>query len=154
MITTVQELLEQLYKNGKRGDIVYVDISASAQEAASVMQDNKINLVAVRSRGRYVGVVSSSDTSGEFASTGMRPSEKGVAHIMAKKVITVGLKDEVNGLAKFFTDNSIRHLIVVDKKKGWLAVLSTNEVLKAVMGNINEQDQREAYARGEVLGRT
>lgn len=144
MIETVQQLLDSLYSKGKRRDIVRIDANASAQEAAALMRGKHINLLAVIDKATYVGVVTSSDTSGEFG-TSARPSERTVFDIMTRDVITVSTDDELMKIPQRF--QNIRHLVVVDEGGKWIAILDSNEVLDAVMENVAEEEQTRDQSR-------
>lgn len=150
MFKTVGDLLEFLYQQkGKRKEMITVEAAAPVHEAASLMKNNGINLLAVTSRGKYVAVVSSSDTSGELVSS-LRPSERMVSDIMSRKVVTVRIDDNLMNVPKEVTDlHKFRHLIVVDGKGSWVAVLSSNEILQGVMKNIEEEEHFQAVLKAE-----
>jgi CBS domain-containing protein len=144
MIKNVEELLDHLYKQGKRKGVVSVEGTTSIQRAANTMLEENINLLAVtNSAGRYMGVISSADISDAVGQN--RPNrDLTLAMTVLSKVVTVDPLDDIMTLAKKFDDNKIRHLIVADKYLNWHAVLSSNEVLKAVMANIAEEEQFES----------
>lgn len=150
MIETVNDLLKALYQNGKRQDIVSVECFASAKEASLTMAREKVNLLAVRKKGKFVGVVTSTDTSREFGSSGtsLRPSERLVSEVMTAEIITARLGDKIMELPLKF--KNIRHLIVVNGRGKWIAVLDSNEVMNAIVANINESENCEAQIRGEL----
>jgi CBS domain-containing protein len=117
MIKNVEELLDHLYKQGKRKGVVSVEGTTSIQRAANTMLEENINLLAVtNSAGRYMGVISSADISDAVGQN--RPNRD----------LTLAMTV----------------LSVADKYLNWHAVLSSNEVLKAVMANIAEEEQFES----------
>ena len=146
MINTVSDLLEYLYKNGNSEGIVSINSDLSAQDAAAAMSANKINLLAIKRKGRFVGVVSSADTNTVFG-TGEKPL---ISDIMTKKVIRVEMDDKVNDLPKILSQSGIRHLVVVDKRRHWRAILSSNEVLVVAIANYDEEELLQAHVLGEL----
>lgn len=141
MIKTVQELLDSLYAKGKRGDIISIESTSTTQEAAALMNREKVNLLAVTDRGGvYIGVISTSDTSAILGSS-LRPSERAqrlVLEIMSKDVITASTEDSLMDIPRKF--EKIRHLVVVNSRGEWVAILDSNEVMSAVMANIEEDE--------------
>lgn len=152
MIDTTQDLLNFLYEKGKRKGIVSIEITASAKDAAVLMAENKINFLAVTKGGKYVGVLSTSDTSSEMGSS-LRPSERTVSDIMKVGVITVSVTDTLTKISESLSLHRIRHLVVVDGRRRWVAILDSNEVLNGVMQNLAEEEQMRAQAEGEFRRR-
>jgi len=149
IITTVKELLEHLYRKGKIKGVMSIEVTSSARDAAATMSLNRINFIAVTKRGNFVGVVSSADTNTEFGSS-PRPSERLISDIMTIDVVKVKMEDNVNDLPRILTQNKIRHVVVVDNSGHWRGILSSNEVLTAVIANYDEEELRRAQVLGEL----
>jgi predicted transcriptional regulator len=67
----------------------------------------------------------------------------------AEKVITVNTDEDIMSVAQKFKLHEIRHLIVIDDSGEWVAVLDTNELLDAVIKNINEEELQKSQTDGE-----
>jgi CBS domain-containing protein len=148
MIKNVGELLKTLYKKGKRKDVLCIDDTATAQEAAALMTQNGIRFLGVTHTNRKgvrkrVGVISNTDTSSEFGAS-LRPSERLVSAIMTKPAVTVHLDDEIPLAVRVCTEKKIGHVVVVDGIGRWRAVLSYDQAVKALMDNLAEEEQLEA----------
>lgn len=140
MIKTVQELLRSL-PNKKHG-LITIGHDANAGQVAAVLKDNNVNIVVVTENGKPVGVISSSDISGDVADgiLGRYASE-----MMKKEVITVSVNANINDVSKTMTKNNIRHVVVVNNGE-WIEILSIKEILDAVTANEQElEDQLEMY---------
>ena len=145
MIRTVQQLLGSI--KGKRS-VITIDQLATAQEVAVTMKDNGINLIVVTKNRKPVGVISTSDTSSEFAS-GTKPSERHAFQIMKRGVIKTIMTEDLDTVAKKMVDKDIRHIIVGDRDD-WIAVLSIKEVLEAVrLNKIEIEEALDEYHKGE-----
>lgn len=150
---SVGDLLEPLYAEGKRREVIRIAATATVREAAVLMHEKNINLLAVQENGKDVGVVTTSDTSGALVdvASSVRPSERMISEIMTHVVVTAKIDDDILGLPKKLDNKGhpIRHLVVVDENGNWIAILDSNEVMKAVKEYYEHLDSIEAYLKSE-----
>jgi predicted transcriptional regulator len=152
MINSVKELLEDLYKKGKRKGVICIGDTATVQEAAALMVERGIKFLGVTHRTgqkrRSVGVISTTDTNAEFGAS-LRPSERLVSDLMKGRVITVKMSDSIDFAVGTLTAEKVRHVVVVDGVGKWKAVLSQDEAVKALMTNITEEEHFQAVHKAE-----
>jgi len=109
----------------KGNDVFGVQIDATLQEAAQVLDDKKIGAVLVRGDdGQVCGVLSERDVARQVARKGAAALERPVTDCMSRKVITAHPNDTLDELLNTMTDRRIRHLPVVenDTLKGMLSI--------------------------------
>lgn len=122
---------------------------ASVFEAVRLLAEKRIGALVVLSDGRLAGIVSERDYVRKLAELEGDALSARVADIMTRDVITVGLRDSVQGCMQLMTDRRLRHLPVVAEGE-LIGLVSIGDLVKET---IAEQavliQQLEQYIRGE-----
>ncbi len=131
-------MLRIKYLLALKGSTVWsVNPHAPVLEAIQLMADKHIGALLVVENGEVVGIVSERDYARKVILRGRSSAELPVAEIMTTPVTTVSPDDTVHRCMEIITEQRIRHLPVVEKRKV-VGIVSIGDLVKAV---IEEQQQ-------------
>lgn len=128
-------------------DVVALDATATIREAARVMADRKIGSVAVRERGRLVGLVTERDLVLRVLARGGDASQP-IGEAMRKGLPRVPAEASEMECAALMRDNQTRHLLVDDG--GEVAgVVSMRDIIQLMLDEKQFLiEQLETYING------
>ncbi len=125
---------------------VCVNDLETMSDAAAVLKRHKISGVPVVDiDGRCVGVLSNADfvrrestESGQASTVTMTPVTDLVADHMAGDPLTVGVKDSLLAASRLMCNKHVHRLIVVDNDRKPLGIVSSLDVVAALVGAFEE----------------
>ncbi len=127
-------------KDFMTSDVITIGSQAMVSEAARLMRDHDIGLVAVVDGGDLKGVVTDRDIVIKGVAGGMHDAP--VATVLSSNVISLGLEDDADDAEKRMSEHNVRRLPVVDRGQvvgmvsvGDLAVRSNDKLAGKVMEN-------------------
>jgi CBS domain-containing protein len=146
MKTTVEEILKQ-----KGHDVWTISPKATVMEALKLMAEKQIGALVVTYDDQVVGIISERDYARKVVLRGKTSSNTHVKEIMTDKVYCVGLKNTAAECLALTTQQSIRHLPVLENGK-LVGLVSIGDVVKSV---IDEQEtdirQLSDYITGKYI---
>ncbi|MPV90284.1 CBS domain-containing protein, partial [Georgenia ruanii] len=124
---------------------------ATVAEVVELLVVHRIGAVVVSDDGARVdGIVSERDIVTRLHGRGAAPGEVRVRDVMSTDVITCGLEDDLEALARTMTDRRVRHLPVI--ADGRLAgIVSIGDVVKQRLDEL--QDERDELFKYVQQGR-
>lgn len=128
---TAQELLAT--KNQNQNTIYSLKPTDSLFKASEDMKTLNCGLLLVLEEDRLVGVVSERDIVRRGIVAGLNPKSTPVSDIMTKDVACVYLTDTIEKCYETTSRLRCRHLPVRDSKQKMIGVLSTNDIVTALM---------------------
>jgi CBS domain-containing protein len=128
MKTTVEEILQQ-----KGRDVWTISPKATVMEALKLMDEKHIGALVVTHDDQVVGIISERDYARKVILRGKSSINTHVKEIMTEKVYYVGLKTTSEECLILTTQQSIRHLPVLDNGK-LVGLISIGDVVKSVIG--------------------
>ncbi len=111
-------------------DIQLISQDQSIQEAAKLMRDADIGLLPVFNGKNIIGTVSDRDIVIQAVASGFNPIKTKVSDTMSKNVITCDEHDEIEKVAKLMKDYQIRRIIVVDRAKHPVGIVSLGDLAR------------------------
>ncbi len=128
-------------------DVVALDANATIREAAKVMADRRIGSVAVRERGRLVGLVTERDLVIRVLARGGDAGQP-IGEAMRRGLPRVPVEASESECAALMRDNQTRHLLVDDG--GEVAgVVSMRDIIQLMLDEKQFLiEQLETYING------
>jgi len=121
---TVREVL------GSRSEIYSIQPDTTVHEAAGYLRDRQIRSVAVITEsGALAGVVSQSDISDKVAAENRCPAWMRVTEIMSTGLVLVTPDASLEDCLRLMEQNSIYHLLVVDRRGQYWGMVSVRDLL-------------------------
>ena len=117
--------------------IISLKPSDTLAEASKVMKGNKISCLPIMNENKsdIVGIITTTDLMNIYTSADkelhMDPWSQ-VSEFMSSPVVTIGPDAEVKEASKLMKDKHFHHLIVVDKNKKILGVISSLDIAKSI----------------------
>jgi CBS domain-containing protein len=146
MKTTVEEILQQ-----KGHDVWTISPKATVMEALKLMDEKHIGALVVTHDDQVVGIISERDYARKVVLRGKSSMNTHVKEIMTDKVYYVGLKTTAEECLILTTQQSIRHLPVLDNEK-LVGLISIGDVVKSVIGEQEtEIRQLSEYITGKYI---
>jgi len=146
MKTTVEEILQQ-----KGRDVWTISPKATVMEALKLMDEKHIGALIVTHDDQVVGIISERDYARKVILRGKSSMNTHVKEIMTDKVYYVGLKTTAEECLILTTQQSIRHLPVLENGK-LVGLLSIGDVVKSVIGEQEtEIRQLSEYITGKYI---
>lgn len=127
MKTTVDAILR---KKGR--DVWTISPQATVMEALKLMAEKKIGALVVVQDDQVAGIISERDYARKIVLRGKSSISTPVKDIMTLKVYYVGLKTSVDECLALVTQQSIRHLPVIENGK-LVGLISIGDVVKAII---------------------
>lgn len=116
-----------LVKDVMKKEIVELDGSASIQDAALKMTQNKIGSVIVTNDGRHVGILTEKDFV-SIASEG-KPLFTAISQVMSSPIISINSEETIWEAAELMKKNSI-HKMPVEENKEIVGMLTATDLVK------------------------
>jgi CBS domain-containing protein len=146
MKTTVEEILQQ-----KGHDVWTISPKATVMEALKLMDEKHIGALVVMHDDQVAGIISERDYARKVILRGKSSINTHVKEIMTDKVYYVGLKTTAEECLILTTQQSIRHLPVLDNGK-LVGLISIGDVVKSVIGEQEtEIRQLSEYITGKYI---
>ncbi len=146
MKTTVEEILQQ-----KGRDVWTISPKATVMEALKLMDEKHIGALIVTHDDQVVGIISERDYARKVILRGKSSMNTHVKEIMTDKVYYVGLKTTAEECLILTTQQSIRHLPVLENGK-LVGLISIGDVVKSVIGEQEtEIRQLSEYITGKYI---
>jgi CBS domain-containing protein len=144
MRSTVEEILQY-----KGREVWTIGPKATVLEALKIMAEKDIGALIVVQDDKVVGIISERDYARKVVLRGRTSVSTPVKDIMTDKVYYVTPKTTVVECQALFTEQSIRHLPVLDEGK-LVGVVSIGDVVKAV---IDEQEDTISHLSDYITGK-
>jgi len=146
MKTTVEEILQQ-----KGRDVWTISPKATVMEALKLMDEKHIGALVVTHEDQVVGIISERDYARKVILRGKSSINTHVKEIMTDKVFYVNPKNTAEECLILTTQQSIRHLPVLDNGK-LVGLISIGDVVKSVIGEQEtEIRQLSEYITGKYI---
>lgn len=116
-------------------DPVVVDAEAPVHEVELLLKGYRISGLPVVSGGSVVGVISQTDLVNARSSEliGSNWDRMRVRHLMSRPAVTVQLGSTVQRAARLMLDEHIHRVVVVDDEGAPAGVLTTSDLLRALL---------------------
>jgi CBS domain-containing protein len=117
---------------------------------SKLMKDKGIGSLIVVKNGKPIGIVTEKDIVAKVVAKDAKPSEVKVKDIMSSPVKMIHPHDSIEDAAKLMAENSIRRLVVSEKKK-LVGIVTENDILK-MWPNLIELTREVSRISPEELG--
>ena len=146
MKTTVEEMLQQ-----KGREVWTTSPKATVMDALKLMAEKHVGALVVMQDDQVVGMISERDYARKVILRGKSSMSTQVKEIMTDKVYYVGLKTTMEECLVLTTQQSIRHLPVIEDGR-LVGLISIGDVVKAVIES-QETEIRELsdYITGKYI---
>jgi CBS domain-containing protein len=146
MKTTVEEILQQ-----KGHDVWTISPKATVMEALKLMAEKHIGALVVTHDDQVVGIISERDYARKVILRGRSSINTHVKEIMTDKVYYVDPKSTAEECLILTTQQSIRHLPVLENDK-LVGLISIGDVVKSIIGEQEtEIRQLSDYITGKYI---
>jgi CBS domain-containing protein len=146
MKTTVEEILQQ-----KGHDVWTISPKATVMEALKLMAEKQVGALVVTHDDQVVGIISERDYARKVILRGRSSINTHVKEIMTDKVYYVDPKSTAEECLILTTQQSIRHLPVLENGK-LVGLISIGDVVKSVIGEQEtEIRQLSDYISGKYI---
>ena len=146
----VQDVLDR-----KGGRIVSVARSASVADITSLLSSENVGTVLVIGDKGLEGIISERDIIAAFSRFGGSAVAKTASDIMTADVVTCPLTEDLSGVMALMSENSIRHVPVLDNGTV-IGLVSVRDILdfqqQMLLADIARREQ-DAHAMGESLAK-
>lgn len=144
MISTVDEILQQ-----KGREVWTIGPKATVLEALKLMSEKDIGALVVVQDAQVIGIISERDYARKIVLRGRASVSTPVKDIMTDKVYYVTPKTTIKECQALLTEQSVRHLPVLEDKK-LVGLISIGDVVKAV---IDEQETTISHLSDYITGK-
>ena len=121
---TVRDVLAR-----KGHDVVSLPPSASALDAALLMNDRGVGAVVVLAEGALRGIFTERDVLRRVVAAQRHPREAPLSEVMTKAPVTCSPATPIEECAAVMTTRHIRHLPVLDPVEGLVGLVSIGDVV-------------------------
>jgi acetoin utilization protein AcuB len=131
-----------LVKNWMTKDVKTVDVNTSMQQAITLMQEMKINLLPVMDGDKLIGVISDRDLKKASPSDATTLdiheilyliSKLKIKDLMRKKPVTVSWDLTIEEAAAILLEKRLSSLPVLDDQKKLVGIITKNDIFKALI---------------------
>lgn len=132
--------METLVSNIMKNQVISIDSSMSAKDAAKMMSDSGVGCLVVTQENIPVGILTERDfvTRVVFLSGS---SSVPVRDVMSSPLIAISPKETIRNLADIMKEKKIRKVPVIDGKKLVGIVTATDLIRKCVIGSDSDMKQ-------------
>lgn len=102
----------------------------SLAEAGNMMLREDVRSLVVMESGKLVGIITEKDLVREVAKNRKDLSGTKVEDVMSRTLITILPDTDLYDVAKFMNEKGIRRMLVVDKDKNFLGLITEKDLLK------------------------
>lgn len=124
-------------------EIEVVEPNLSIVKAAKKMRDGDFGILQVCENGRLIGMISDRDIVTRAVAGGMSVNRTKVRDVMSKGILYCFVDQAVEEVAKNMGDNQVRRMVVVNREKKLMGILSLGDIA---------QRKRNEIPVGEALG--
>ena len=117
---------------------VTVQPNSSVQDAAKIMSEKKIGSIIILGNGELSGILTERDLVRKVLARGKDPKSVKVNEIMSKPVVRIDEDSDLLDASELMKKKNIRRLVVVDKTKKLVGILSTNDMARVMRRAIEE----------------
>ena len=117
---------------------VTVKPNSSVQDAAKIMSEKKIGSIIISGNGEFSGILTERDLVRKVLARGKDPKSVKVNEIMSKPVVRIDEDSDLLDASELMKKKNIRRLVVVDKTKKLVGILSTNDMARVMRRAIEE----------------
>ena len=123
-------------------DTQIIEKSETAQAAAQAMQEAKVGSLvvidALPNGDLPIGIITDRDIALKVASQDIRPSMLVVADFVSEALLTVRGKEDVYDVLGKMRQKSVRRVPVVDKAGFLIGIISIDDILEFLVGELKE----------------
>ncbi|MCM2282682.1 MAG: CBS domain-containing protein [Bdellovibrionaceae bacterium] len=105
-----------------------VRATQTLQEAARIMREQDVGMLPVLNGSDVVGILTDRDIVLNAVANGLNPQRTSISDAMSRNVITVHETDTLDTAAHLMKNHRIRRLIVIDKEKHPIGVISLGDL--------------------------
>jgi CBS domain-containing protein len=117
---------------------VTVKPNSSVQDVAKIMSEKKIGSIIISGNGELSGILTERDLVRKVLAKGKDPKSVKVNDIMSKPVVRINEDSDLLDASELMKKKNIRRLVVVDKTKKIVGILSTNDMARVMRRAIEE----------------
>ena len=110
-------------------EVLSLPPSASALEAAQLMNDHAVGAVVVMAEGTLLGIFTERDVLRRVVAAQRHPREVPLSEVMTKAPVTCSPATPVEECAAVMTARRIRHLPVLDAVEGLVGLVSIGDIV-------------------------
>jgi len=139
LVTFRDTLIKDVLAEKVSHDLHFIRDNATVFNAITQMKKSKIGALLVKdATGEVVGIITERDYLNKVALSGLKSPDTLVKSIMTSSPLTVSLHATVMRCLALMTHYRFRHLIVTDKDKKVVGVVSIGDLVKAVLEQYKE----------------
>ena len=112
--------------------------NSSVQDAAKIMSEKKIGSIIISGNGELSGILTERDLVRKVIARGKDPKSVKVSEVMSKPVVCINEDEDLLNASELMKKKNIRRLVVVDKTKKLVGILSTNDMARVLRRAIEE----------------
>ena len=120
--------MTELVKNVMKKNVISIDSSMTAQDAAKMMDDAAIGAIVVLEKGLVVGIITERDMTRRIIAKG-KPYTIGVKEIMSSPVVVVNPDDSVWEAAQLMKTRKIHRMPAVQNNV-LVGMITTSDIVK------------------------
>jgi CBS domain-containing protein len=133
---------------GKSPVVATITQTATLREAVAQLTERRIGALVVSGDGKAIeGIISERDIVRAASISGPGALDGSVGSVMSTDVVTCSAGDGVDRLMALMTERRIRHLPVVDERGQLAGIVSSGDVVKARLSEL----EQENHALAEYL---
>ena len=117
---------------------VTVKPNSSVQDVAKIMSEKKIGSIIISGNGELSGILTERDLVRKVLAMGKDPKSVKVKEIMSKPVVRINENSDLLDASELMKKKNIRRLVVVDKTKKIVGILSTNDMARVMRRAVEE----------------
>ena len=117
---------------------VTVKPNSSVQDVAKIMSEKKIGSIIISGNGELSGILTERDLVRKVLARGKDPKSVKVKEIMSKPVVRINENSDLLDASELMKKKNIRRLVVVDKTKKIVGILSTNDMARVMRRAVEE----------------
>jgi CBS domain-containing protein len=119
-------------------DIISVSPDTTLKEASKTMLENGISSVAVKSKGKILGIVTDKDFV-KLLSSGKELDNTKMSEIMSTELIDVDSKITLQEASELTKKHDIRHLLIKGPR-GYVGIVSLKDIIETLYEELKEQN--------------
>ena len=145
MISSAMPISELMIK-----DVKTIELGATIETAARMMADSNIGSVIIVEEEKLLGILTERDILTEVVANNTKPSEVGVAEIMAYPLISISPEIPVSSVIEKMAKLNIRRMPVVDRGK-LIGIVCSRDVFREApkLLEISRKHRRKNFLEGD-----